>query len=382
MTTKKWCLALCFCLLSAGLIATPRSASSAGLSASSAPAAKAASSIPPANPPRPVWSSKKANDWYKQWGWLRGSNFIPSTAINQLEMWQKDTFDSATIDRELGYAQGIGFNVMRVFLHHLAWQQDPQGFRERVAEYLTIAHRHGIATIFVLFDDCWNPVNHAGTQPEPRPGIHNSGWVQDPGILIHQDSAHLYPVLEQYVKDVMGHFRRDKRIVLWDVYNEPGNGDHGDSSLALLAHVFMWGRQVNPDQPLSAGIWNDDLKRLSTFQLKESDVITYHNYNSPEDQQKEIDRLRVYGRPLICTEYMARPRGSLFTNIMPVLKKNHVGAINWGFVMGKTNTIYAWDTPMPDGAEPKIWFHDIFRKDGTPFSASEIELIKSLTGHP
>jgi hypothetical protein len=203
--------------------------------------------------------------------------------------------------------------------------------------------------------------------------------VQDPGILIHQDSANLYPVLEKYVKDVLGHFGKDKRIILWDVYNEPGNGGHGDSSLALLSHVFEWGREVNPEQPLSAGVWTTDLAALGKFQLENSDVITYHNYESPEAQQREIDSLGAYGRPLICTEYMARPRGSLFTNVMPVLKRNNVGAINWGLVSGKTNTIYAWDTPMPDGSIPKVWFHDIFRKDGTPFSPEEITLIKTLT---
>lgn len=329
---------------------------------------------------RPIWSAKKANEWYKQWGWLRGSNFTPSTAINQLEMWQAETFDTATIDRELGYAQGIGFNAMRVFLHHLAWQVDPEGFKRRVGEYLDIAHRRGISTIFVLFDDCWNPTYAAGKQPAPRPGVHNSGWVQDPGMLVHEDSAALYPVLERYVKDIVGTFGHDKRIILWDVYNEPGNGGHKDSSLALLSHVFEWGREVNPDQPLSSGIWDvPHLGNLSKYQLEHSDVITYHNYGSPAKQQEEIDLLHAYGRPLICTEYMARPRGSLFTNVMPVLKKNNVGAINWGLVSGKTNTIYAWATPMPDGSIPRVWFHDIFRKDGSPFSEEEITLIKTLT---
>jgi hypothetical protein len=193
---------------------------------------------------------------------------------------------------------------------------------------------------------------------------------------VHQDSAGLYPVLEAYVKDVMGHFARDKRIILWDLYNEPGNGD---SSFALLTHVFAWGREVNPDQPLSAGIWDMDQKVLNRFQLEASDVITYHNYGDGHSQQQEIDLLRKYGRPLICTEYMARTRGSLFAGVMPVLKRNGVGAINWGLVSGKTNTIYAWDTPMPDGAEPKVWFHDIFRRDGTPYSKDEIQLITSLT---
>jgi hypothetical protein len=78
---------------------------------------------------RPVWSKHAANQWYGKQGWMRGCDFIPSTAINQLEMWQAESFDSATINRELGYAQSIGFNCMRVFLHHLAWQKDAVGFK-------------------------------------------------------------------------------------------------------------------------------------------------------------------------------------------------------------------------------------------------------------
>ncbi len=64
------------------------------------------------------WSANKAKEWYAKQGWLKGSNFQPSTAINQLEMFQAETFDTAAINRELGWAQGLGFNVMRVYLHH------------------------------------------------------------------------------------------------------------------------------------------------------------------------------------------------------------------------------------------------------------------------
>ena len=328
---------------------------------------------------RPVWSKQKANEWYAKKGWLRGSNFIPSTAINQLEMWQAATFDASTIDRELGYAQSIGFNAMRVFLHHVAWQEDPQGFKNRMKSYLSIADKHHIGTIFVIFDDCWNDVYKAGLQPAPKIGVHNSGWLRDPGTLYHTEPL-LKDTLEKYVKDILTSFKHDKRILLWDVYNEPGNSNYGNQSLDLLRNVFTWGREVDPDQPLSAGVWNNKLNDLNKFQLENVDVITYHNYGKEPEHAKVIDTLKTYGRPLICTEYMARTRGSLFFNIMPLLKKNNVGAINWGLVSGKTNTIYAWDTPMPDGAEPKVWFHDVFRKDGTPYSEKEIQFIKSLTG--
>lgn len=327
---------------------------------------------------RDTWPEAQAEEWYQQWGWLRGANFLPSTAINQLEMWQAETFDTATINRELGWAEGIGMNSMRVYLHHLAWEVDPEGFKNRMDQYLTIADQHNISTLFVFFDDCWNATYQAGKQPEAKPGIHNSGWVRDPGDLLHADTS-LFQTLEKYVKDVLTHFRDDERIVLWDLYNEPGNSGYGNRSMPLLKKVFEWGREVNPAQPLSVGVWNKDLVELGQFQLEHSDVITYHNYSEQATHQQWIDSLRAHGRPLICTEYMARTRNSLFRDIMPLLKEENIGAYNWGLVAGKSNTIYAWNTPMPDGREPKVWFHDIFRRDGSPYDVNEVRLIKALS---
>ncbi|WP_295798038.1 glycoside hydrolase family 2 TIM barrel-domain containing protein [Mucilaginibacter sp.] len=323
-----------------------------------------------------LWSVEKANAWYAQHKWINGANFTPSTAINQLEMWQADTFDPATIDRELGYAEGIGMNTMRVFLHSVVWKEDPSGFKTRINKYLAIADKHHIQTIFVFFDDCWNPNAHPGKQPDPKPGIHNSGWMQDPGVPLTNPAQ--YAGLQIYVNDILTTFKHDKRILLWDLYNEPGNGDKNKIAATLLAKVFTWAHAIRPDQPVSAGVWNQELKELNQVQVENSDVITYHNYETPDMHQHEIDFLKLYQRPLICTEYMARPRSSTFENTMPMLKKDNVGAINWGFVSGKTNTIYAWDTPMPDGSEPKVWFHDIFRKDGTPYKQEEVALIKQL----
>ena len=328
---------------------------------------------------RPVWDKTTTAHWYAKQGWLRGCDFIPSTAINQLEMWQAASFDTATISRELGYAQDIGLNCMRVFLHHLAWQEDHEGFKKRMDQYLAIAKRKKIKTIFVFFDDCWNESYYAGPQPSPKPGIHNSGWLRDPGKKLYDDPTWMN-ILESYVKDVLGRFKNDSRILLWDLYNEPGNSGYGNKSLVLLQNVFRWSREINPSQPLSAGVWDQQLTELNRFQLSSSDVITYHNYEPEKAHQEALDSLRRYGRPLICTEYMARLRNSTFFNIMPMLKKENVGAINWGLVSGKTNTIYAWDTPIPDGSEPKIWFHDIFRPDGRPFSQQEVDFIRSLTG--
>ncbi len=132
--------------------------------------------LPPAR-----WTEKAANEWYAQQPWLVGSNYIPASAINELEMWQADTFDPQRIDKELGWAESIGLNTMRVFLHDLLWQQDPKGFQQRIETFLEIASKHHIKPLFVLFDSCWDPDPRLGKQHEPRPGIHNSGWVQSPG---------------------------------------------------------------------------------------------------------------------------------------------------------------------------------------------------------
>lgn len=329
-----------------------------------------------------IWTVEQANAWSAQTGWLRGCNFNPSTAINQLENWQAETFDTLTIDRELGWAAAIGMNCMRNYLHHVAWEVDKEGFKARMDKYLSIADKHGIKTIFCIFDDCWNPTYQAGKQPDPKPGIHNSGWVRDPGDLLYTDSM-LIHTLEAYVKDILTTFKDDKRIAMWDLYNEPGNSGYENKSMPLLQKVFQWGWDIRPSQPLTAGLWNPKLTDLNKFQLASSDIITYHNYNGPEEHQSVIDSLRKYGRPLVCTEYMARRNNSLFQNIMPILKKENVGAINWGLVAGKSNTKYAWSEPIPDGSEPKLWFHEIFRPDGTPYKQEEVDLIRSLTlGQP
>ena len=328
--------------------------------------------------PAERWTVEKAKQWGATKPWKAGANFLPSTAINQLEMWQAETFDTATIDRELGLAAGIGMKVMRVYLHHLAWKTDSTGFKKRMDTYLAIATKHGITTVFTIFDDCWNPTYAAGKQPDPKPGVHNSGWVRDPGELIYTDT-NLVTELEKYVKDILSAFSSDERILLWDLYNEPGNSGYGNRSMPLLKKVFQWGREVNPSQPLTSGVWNNSLSDLNKFQVENSDIISYHNYNDEKNHKAQIDSLRVYDRPLICTEYMARRNNSLFSNIMPLLKKENVSAINWGLVSGKSNTIYAWDSPIPDGSEPKLWFHDIFRKDGSPYLEAETTLIKQLT---
>jgi hypothetical protein len=345
------------------------------------------------------WSEEKANQWYAQQPWLVGSNYTPQSAINQLEMWQDATFDPAEIDKELGWAESLGMNTMRVFLHDLLWQQDAAGFRRRMDQFLTIASRHHIRPLFVLFDSCWDPLPHLGPQHPPIPGVHNSGWVQSPGAKALADPSQ-YPRLKAYVQGVVGAFAKDDRILGWDIWNEPGSDTSGNYPrtelkiadkiarvAALLPQAFEWARAVNPTQPLTSGVYEVDtsrvesaLEELERIQVRESDIITFHNYDWPEDFKEEVTWLRRFHRPIICTEFMARPLGSTFDTILPIARQEHVGAINWGFVAGKTQTYFPWESWEHPYilSQPPVWFHEVLHPDGTPYRQAEVDLIKRL----
>lgn len=326
-----------------------------------------------------IWTAKQANDWYAKQPWLVGCNFIPSTAINELEMWQADTFDAATIDRELGWAEGLGFNVIRVYLHNLLWETDREGIKKRINDFLTLADKHKIKVLFVLFDDCWLSDPKPGKQPDPIPGVHNSGWLKAPGPAIVADPGKWNP-LESYTKDILATYKNDKRILMWDLYNEPGNSDMTDISFPFLEKIFEWAWAVRPSQPLTCATWNseDKFKRYNELALKNSDVITFHNYNDVKKLEEEIAMLQKLGRPIICSEYMARTNNSRFETHLPIFKKSKVGAINWGLVSGKTNTIFPWGS-KEGTPEPVVWFHDIFRANGKAFNPDEIKFIRQVT---
>ncbi len=343
------------------------------------------------------WPPERAAAWSREHPWLVGCNYIPSTAINQLEMWQADTFDPATIDRELGWAEGLGFNSIRVFLHDLLWEQDAPGFLARMDRFLAIADRHKIGVVFVVFDAVWDPAPQLGKQRDPKPGLHNSGWVQSPGARILADPAR-HDALKPYVAGVVGRFRADHRVHAWDLFNEPDNTNRSsygrlepagkpELSLALLKKTFAWARAVDPSQPLTAGVWigsladPDKLSTINRYMLTQSDIISFHNYRPLAELKKDVEALKRYGRPILCTEYMARPVGSRFDPILAYLKDEHVGAYCWGFVAGRSQTIYPWDSwQKPYTAEPPVWFHDIFRPDGTPYDPAEVAFIRGVTG--
>ncbi|WP_282244389.1 cellulase family glycosylhydrolase [Stenotrophomonas sp. PS02300] len=349
------------------------------------------------------WTPAEADAWYAKQEWLVGANYTTSNAINQLEMFQADTFDPEAIDRELGWAhEQFGMNTMRVYLHDLLWQQDPQGFIKRVDTFLSIAEKHGIRPMLVLFDSCWDPDPKLGPQHRPIPGVHNSGWVQSPSRHMLVDPAN-DKHFREYVEGVVGAFANDKRVLAWDLWNEPdnpGGGNYMDKQLKgeqeriaeLLPQIFDWARAKKPTQPLTSGVWIGDdwspgaasLTSIQRTQLERSDVITFHNYEQPEAFVSRVAQLKKYGRPLICTEWLARGAGSNVDTILPIARRENIGMINWGFVDGAIQTRFPWDSwQRPYTMEPPtVWFHDLLKADGTPYRAREAELFRKLAKTP
>jgi hypothetical protein len=341
------------------------------------------------------WSQERAEAWMAKQGWLVGCNYIPANAINQLEMWQAETFDPARIDTELGWAASLGFNTVRVFLHNLVWEQDAQGFLDRIDTYLSIASKHGIKTMLVLFDAVWNPFPQLGKQPEPKHNVHNSGWVQCPGYDVLNDPSQ-YDNLHNYVHGIVSHFKNDERVLIWDLFNEPDNMNvasykdddyathKAELSMALLKKTINWVRAVNPIQPITMAPWKEDwscdtrMTALDNYMFSHSDIVSFHWYEDKESTEKRILHLKRFNRPMLCTEYMARPFDNTFEEILPLFQKHGVGAYNWGLVAGKTQTHCPWDSWQKNYEnEPEIWFHDIFREDGTPYIKEETEFLKS-----
>lgn len=343
------------------------------------------------------WPAEKANEWYQKNGWQIGCNYVPHTAINQLEMWQAETFDPDVIDRELSWASNLGFNTIRVFLHHLVWDYDQQGYLYRIDQFLSIAHKYNIKTALVLFDAVWDPYPKIGKQPEPRPFVHNSGWVQCPGYDVLNDATQ-YPRLFSYVHGIVNHFKNDERVLIWDLFNEPDNMNmasykddnyaihKAELSIELLKLAINWVRSIDPVQPITMAPWQYDwsdstkMTALDNYMFTHSDIISFHCYENKRGVEKRILQLKRYGRPMMCTEYMARPFQSTFKDLLPLFKKHEVGAYNWGFVAGKSQTHCAWDSWTNETAdEPQLWFHDIFRSDGLPYDEKEVSFIKRFT---
>lgn len=363
------------------------------------------------------WSPEKASEWYANQPWLVGCNYYPATAINQIDMWQASTFDPETIDKELGWAESIGMNTLRVYLHDMVWADDEEGLYQRMDTFLTICTKHAIKPFFVFFDDCHFPNPELGEQPITVAKYHNSGWMNSPArevaIRYSDGTAPASEVaqLKGYVQNTMRRFANDERVLMWELYNEPGRGNNfggiggtapfGDRSQQLVYDSWVWAREVAPSQPITSCTLGSVGKINIYINQINSDVYSIHNYRDADHLEKMIIENQKDGRPVFMTEWLARTSGSTVKDCLPVMKKYNVAAINWGFVSGESGTVWPWSSRKENGKpidvtekrakglvvkhgekfpEPEVWFHDIFRMDGTPFDPEEIKIFKELTG--
>lgn len=347
------------------------------------------------------WTVEQAKSWYAGQPFMTGCNFLPSTAINQIEMWQTSTWDPKTIDRELGWASDMGFNTVRVFLHDVVYTAEKKTFLIRIDQFLKIASKHGIKPLFVFWDDCHYSLPKIGKQPDMIPGVHNSGWKQSPGyqtIKAYSEGTldkKTEAELEDYIKGVLSRFKNDKRILGWDLYNEMGQSYCNDLGLKLLQNTWKWAWEIRPSQPLTACVNGSNSEMAREINAHNSDVYSFHNYGSATDFASIIANSikAANGRPVFCTEYMARPFGNTFEVCLPMLKESKIANWCWGFVDGKSGTKWDWGTrsitvgsavPIPKNdpsnapKDPKLWFHDVLHPDGTPYMRAEVDFIKSM----
>jgi hypothetical protein len=326
------------------------------------------------------WSEKKANKWYKKQAWILGCNYVPSTAVNDVEFWQAETFDPETIERELAWAQKWGINSVRVFLNYVVWEADAEGYIKRFEQFLNIAAKHGISVMPVLFDDCnfSGGVAKVGKQAEPVPGVMLGNWVSSPPTAV-RDDPESFLKLKAYLQGFIKHFGKDKRIILWDLYNEPYNGDKRNDTHPLMEQSFVWAREMKPIQPLTVGAWSRFDLPLSKKMFQLSDVISFHCYDKLDGVEKKMQVCAEYGRPVICTEWLRRQTGNTIQVILPFLKEKNAGSYIWGLVNGRTQTQYHWQSSTTEHPKSDPWQHDLMYPDGTTYNQEEFELFKKFS---
>lgn len=329
------------------------------------------------------WTKEQIWAWWDGQKWPVGANYVTSDAVNDIEMWMDATFNAPLIQKELNIAAQLGLNSVRVFLSYLVWAHEGETFLKNFETFLSLAAEAGLTVMPILFDDCafdFGKDPEYGPQPAPVPGVHNSRWVPSPGFALQDDPEQL-PALQEYVQAVVGAHREDLRILVWDLYNEPGNSGRRPKALPLLQHVFAWARACDPVQPLTAGAWRfTDNAEVEKCCVEQSDIISFHAYTPMERTQELLQVFESCGRPMLITEWLHRPNDNMLLDHLPLFHERKIGAWQWGMILGKTQTNLNWATmnggvPEPN---PALWQHDLLYPDGSPYCQAEIDLIAKL----
>jgi hypothetical protein len=336
------------------------------------------------------WDESKASQYMQKFGEVKGCNYVPSDGSSILHLPNEEL-----IRRELGWARDVvGLNSVRVWIGLAEYQIDQEGVMKNFDSFLQICNENQIKVLPVLsiqqvLDPDYDLEAPDANEPVMNfyPSVHGGGWrypgrlhwtcCEPEGSISPKTLAawtKTRPAAEQFVRSVLNRYARDERIILWDLYNEAPK-----AARPVVELIFQWAREANPSQPLSVCWQGHDL----------SDVITFHTYTRPGyetanrnssgwDFLTELDWARAWGRPMLCTEWLARPFGNTIEAILPFFERYHIGWYVWGLcAVGPAQYQFPWDWPM-GSPPPEKWFHCLLYPDGTPYSAEEILLIRDF----
>ncbi|MBO5312367.1 MAG: cellulase family glycosylhydrolase [Clostridia bacterium] len=349
------------------------------------------------------WSNERAWEWYNSRPWIRGCNYMCADCVNRVDQWQALHFDEylKTTENELKLMKELGFNSVRLILEYVVWKEEHEGFLERFERYISLCDSYGISCMIVLANDCMPPKTELWKMPYI--GEQKYDWGYHGGRKHSQHGGHSCPAPHYYfdnpestedyykmVREIVSLYKDDSRILMWDLFNEPGNSNRRDITLPFVKRMVSEVRAINPSQPLTIGAWwcggNCDFdNEVDRYALECSDIITYHNYGTYEEHIRVIKYLKTLNRPIINTEWLARCTGNTVFDNFPLFYLENIGCYNWGFVAGKYQTYEPyeahWSWYNDDKRAPidfTKWFHDLYRPSLRPYDPREEELIKKF----
>lgn len=350
------------------------------------------------------WTREEAWEWQKKVGWLRGCNFIGSDCANRIDMWQShdNAIHMETADRELAKCKELGFNVVRLIIEFDVWIQEHDSFMNVLEKYISICDKHCQKVVLVLANEAQLC---RGEKYSPKPlgeqkyalGYHQGRFPLTP----EEKAVPPYHELERtetredylkMVREIVGKYRKDERIVCWNVFNEPGITIGVERSVPLIELMFKTVRELDPIQPLSSDIWYwrdlHEMRANDQISADLSDVLSWHNYKPMKDFVVDYEVLKGLGRPILLTEWLNRINRQTVQDVYPLLYLDRINCMCWGFVAGKTQTYEPWDSlweqyEASDGKKDfdfTKWQHDLLRPNLRPYDPNEIKLIKSFNG--
>lgn len=346
------------------------------------------------------WSKERAWEWYNAHPWIRGCNYMCADCVNRVDQWQSLHFEEylKTTEEELKVMKELGFNSVRLILEYVVWKEEHDSFLERFDRYIELCHKYGISCMIVLANDCMPPKTELWKMPYI--GEQHYDWGYHGGRKHSQHGGHSCPAPHYYlddeesrkdyfkmVEEIVTMYKDDERILMWDLFNEPGNSNRRDITMPNLKAMFEVVRKINPSQPLTVAAWwcGEDRRfnnELDQFALENSDIISYHNYGRYEEHIQVIKYLKSLGRPIVNSEWLARCTDNTVFDNFPLFYLENIGSYNWGFVAGKYQTYEPyeahWNWYRDDKNAPidfTKWFHDLYRPSLRPYDPRETELI-------